>query len=191
MTKDGVILLIGVLPPTNVTAENVEWTQLEGGQIQLDWTPKGDITNPYVGGWNVYKIQGISGTTVFPETASGVNENIWEELTFESHVATLPLSSQSWLDLTASKRVYALPTPSSPSTVKEIRTSKWPTSPESTALQVNSAATPFHHRLPWKISRTHGRSPTARIASSSNKIGRFATRLNCRGPGLPMRFKAT
>ena len=98
MTKDGVILLIGVLPPTNVSAENVEWTQLEGGQIQLDWTPKGDITNPYVGGWNVYKIQGISGTTVFPETANGVNENIWEELTFESHVATLPLSSQNWLD---------------------------------------------------------------------------------------------
>ena len=76
MTKDGVILLIGVLPPTNVSAENVEWTQLEDGQIQLDWTPKGDINNPYVGGWNVYKIQGISGTTVFPETAAGEREHL-------------------------------------------------------------------------------------------------------------------
>ena len=66
MTKDGVILLIGVLPPTNVSAENVEWTQLEDGQIQLDWTPKGDINNPYVGGWNVYKIQGISGNHSVP-----------------------------------------------------------------------------------------------------------------------------
>jgi hypothetical protein len=98
MTKDGVILLIGVLPPTNVTAEAVEWTQLTDGQIQLDWTPKGDITNPYVGGWNIYKIQGISGTTVFPETANGVNENIWEELTLESLATTLPLADQTWLD---------------------------------------------------------------------------------------------
>lgn len=98
MTKDGVILLIGVLPPTNATAEDVEWTQLVDGQIQLDWTPNGDITNPYVGGWNIYKIQGISGTTVFPETATGINENIWEELTLESLATTLPLGDQTWLD---------------------------------------------------------------------------------------------
>ena len=98
MTKDGVILLIGVLPPTNATAEDVEWTQLVDGQIQLDWTPNGDITNPYVGGWNIYKIQGISGTTVFPETANGINENIWEELTLESLATTLPLGDQTWLD---------------------------------------------------------------------------------------------
>ncbi len=98
MTKDGVILLIGVLPPTNATAEDVEWTQLVDGQIQLDWTPNGDITNPYVGGWNIYKIQGISGTTVFPETANGINENIWEELTLESLATTLPLGDETWLD---------------------------------------------------------------------------------------------
>ena len=98
MTKDGVILLIGVLPLTNVSAENVEWTQLTAGQIQLDWTSAGDITNPYVGGWNVYKIQGITGTTVFPETAGGINTNIWEELTFDSLVDTLPLTEDSWLD---------------------------------------------------------------------------------------------
>ena len=98
MTKDGVILLIGVLPPTNATAEDVEWTQLVDGQIQLDWTPNGDITNPYVGGWNIYKIQGVSGTTVFPETANGINENIWEELTLESLATTLPLGDQTWLD---------------------------------------------------------------------------------------------
>ena len=98
MTKDGVVLLIGVLPTTNVTAEDVAWTQLKDGQIQLDWTPAGDINNPYVGGWNIYKIAGIAGTTVFPETAGGVNENIWEELTLDSLVTTLPLTDQTWLD---------------------------------------------------------------------------------------------
>ena len=98
MTKDGVLLLIGVLPTANVTATGVEWTQLKGGQIELNWTGTGDLTNPYVGGWNVYKIAGISGTTVFPETAGGINENIWEELTLDSFTTTLPLETVAWLD---------------------------------------------------------------------------------------------
>ena len=98
MTKDGVLLLIGVLPTADVTATGVEWTQLEGGQIELNWTGTGDLTNPYVGGWNVYKIAGISGTTVFPETADGINENIWEELTLDSFATTLSLDTVAWLD---------------------------------------------------------------------------------------------
>ncbi len=98
MTKDGVVLLIGKLPNADVEAQNVEWTQLMAGQIRLDWTPTGDLSNPYVGGWNVYKMAGVSGTTVFPETSTGINENIWEELTMSSLVQTLPLSDDSWVD---------------------------------------------------------------------------------------------
>ena len=98
MTKDGVILLIGVLPETNVTATDFEWTQLKGGQIQLDWEIQGDITNPYVGGWKVFKIQGITGTTVFPDPASGVSDTIWEELTLDTLADTLELSATQWID---------------------------------------------------------------------------------------------
>ena len=98
MTMDGVVLLIGELPHVDVVAEDVEWTQLQAGQIRLDWSPVGDLSNPYVGGWNIYKIQGISGTTVFPETATGINENIWEELTQNTLVETLPLGVDGWLD---------------------------------------------------------------------------------------------
>ena len=89
LTKDGVILLIGVLPDTNVTAVDFEWTQLKAGQIQLDWSAEGDITNPYMGGWNLYKIQGITGTTVFPDPAGGVSEAIWEELSAGKLAVTL------------------------------------------------------------------------------------------------------
>ena len=68
MTKDGVILLIGVLPDQR-SAENVVDPTTA---VKSSWIgPSGDITNPYVGGWNIYKIQGITGTTVFPETAGG------------------------------------------------------------------------------------------------------------------------
>ena len=98
MTKDGVILLVGVLPTPDVTAVGVEWTQLTGGQIQLNWTGTGDLANPYVGGWNLYRIAGISGTTVFPETAGGINENIWEELTLDSLAASVPLDTAIWID---------------------------------------------------------------------------------------------
>ena len=98
MTKTGVILLVGILPTADVSASEVEWSQLQGGQIELDWTPTGDLTNPYVGGWNIYKIAGISGTTVFPETTTGINENIWEELTLDSLTTTLPLSAEGWMD---------------------------------------------------------------------------------------------
>jgi hypothetical protein len=98
MTKTGVILLVGVLPTADVAASEVEWAQLQGGQIELNWMATGDMTNPYVGGWNIYKIAGISGTTVFPETATGINENIWEELTLDSLTTTLPLAAEGWMD---------------------------------------------------------------------------------------------
>lgn len=98
LTKDGVILIVGVLPETNVTVDNLNWTRLAGGQIELNWTAVGDITNPYVGGWNIYKLQGVSGTTFFPDPNAGINEDIWEELTGESFATTMALSDESWLD---------------------------------------------------------------------------------------------
>jgi hypothetical protein len=98
LTKDGVILLIGVLPPTDVKAIDFEWSQRKAGQIQLDWSAEGDITNPYVGGWNIYKVQGITGTTVFPDPEGGVGTNVWEELTATTRVATLSVEATQWQD---------------------------------------------------------------------------------------------
>jgi len=98
LVTGGVIMLIGVLPPSNATAENLNWTPLEGGQIHLDWVSVGDITNPYIGGWNVYKFQGIEGSTYFPDPSNGVNNGLWEELTTETLVAGLALEANEWTD---------------------------------------------------------------------------------------------
>jgi hypothetical protein len=98
LTKDGVLLLIGNLPPTDVHATDFAWSQREGGQIQLDWTAQGDITNPYVGGWNIYRISGIEGTTVFPDPEGDVSDAVWEELTATTLAAQLSVDATQWLD---------------------------------------------------------------------------------------------
>ena len=98
LTKAGVILIVGVLPDTNVTVDNLNWTRMSAGQIELNWTAVGDITNPYVGGWNIYKLQGPTGTTFFPDPQAGINEFIWEELTSDSLVTTMLLTDETWLD---------------------------------------------------------------------------------------------
>jgi len=98
LTKDGVLLLIGNLPPTDVHATDFAWSQREGGQIQLDWTSQGDITNPYVGGWNIYRISGIEGTTVFPDPEGDVSDAVWEELTATTLAAQLSVDATQWLD---------------------------------------------------------------------------------------------
>ncbi len=98
LVNDGVLLLVGELPNTNVSVRDVEWTQLQDGQLRLDWTIDGDITNPYVGGWNIYKLQGIQGTTTFPDPLAGVNEFIWDELTLTTLADTLELANTTWTD---------------------------------------------------------------------------------------------
>ena len=176
MTKDGVILLVGVLPTPDVTAVGVEWTQLTGGQIQLNWTGTGDLANPYVGGWNLYRIAGISGTTVFPETAGGINENIWEELTLDSLAASVPLDTPTGLTPLRSRPASAPPTPSFPSTGKATRTSCTPTSHAWTVQPPRSAEMPSHPPPRLRGSATRGGSPTMKHVSNSSRTGLCATR---------------
>jgi hypothetical protein len=65
----------------------------------LNWTAEGDSSNPYVGGWNIYKLMIVQQAgTLFPNPANGVNEFIWNELTSTSLVASIDPSSESWVD---------------------------------------------------------------------------------------------
>jgi hypothetical protein len=98
LTSGGTIMLIGTLPPTNATVKDLNWTPLEAGQIQLDWTPVGDIANPYVGGWNIYKFQGVQGSVYFPDPDNGVDDGLWEELTLNSLAVGLTLEATQWTD---------------------------------------------------------------------------------------------
>ncbi|MFL2949881.1 MAG: hypothetical protein ACJZ40_05825 [Candidatus Poseidoniaceae archaeon] len=99
LTTNGVILIIGDSPPANLSAGPITSTQLEGGQLALNWTAEGDSSNPYVGGWNIYKLMIVQQAgTLFPNPANGVNEFIWNELTSTSLVASIDPSSESWVD---------------------------------------------------------------------------------------------
>ncbi len=99
LITNGVILIIGDSPAVNLSAGPISSTQLEGGQLQLNWTASGDETNPYVGGWNIYKLLVVQQAgTLFPDPSNGVNEFIWNELTAESLVASIEPSDDSWTD---------------------------------------------------------------------------------------------
>ena len=99
LEENGVIMIIGNSPAANLSAGPITSTQLEGGQLQLNWTATGDSTNPYIGGWNVYKLLIVQQAgTLFPDPANGVNEFIWKELTADSLVASLSPGISSWID---------------------------------------------------------------------------------------------
>ena len=101
LTTNGVILIIGESPPANLSTGPITSTQLEGGQLMLNWTAAGDSNNPYIGGWNIYKLLLVQEAgTLFPNPANGVNEFIWKELTSDTLAATIDPSGENWTDPT-------------------------------------------------------------------------------------------
>ena len=99
--ENGVILVIGNSPAANISMGDVEFEQLEGGSIELQWSPTGDTDNPYIGSWNIYKltIQNNAGT-IFPSPYPDFNEFIWETLTLNTLVSSVDTDTSSWIDPT-------------------------------------------------------------------------------------------
>ena len=99
LTQNGVILMIGEAPAANATSGPLEFTRLEGGGMQLDWSPTGDTNNPYIGSWNIFRLTVESETeTVFPAPYPEFNPLIWEQLTQDTLVASVTPDSTSWID---------------------------------------------------------------------------------------------
>jgi len=99
MVSNGAILIVGELPEANVTLGEVDYSLLKDGQIELNWTASGDLSNPYLGGWKIFKIIGSeTSSTYFPETDGGINPLVWGELTLDTAVATIPITIDHWLD---------------------------------------------------------------------------------------------
>jgi len=97
--QNGVLLIIGEAPAANVSSGPLELTRLEGGSIQLDWSPTGDTDNPYIGSWNIFKLTVENAAeTVFPSPYPDFNAFIWEQLTQDTLVASLTPNSTSWVD---------------------------------------------------------------------------------------------
>lgn len=94
-----VVLVIGALPQPNVSLTNVSHNKLLGGGIELIWTPEGDINNPYLGGWQIYRLTvDESVGTIFPDPETETNTNLWNELLSDSGVELVPTESTGWTD---------------------------------------------------------------------------------------------
>ena len=94
-----VVLVIGALPEPNVSLSNLSHNKLVGGAIELAWTPQGDILNPYLGGWQIYRLTvDESVGTIFPDPTVETNQNLWAELLADSGVELVPTDSEGWVD---------------------------------------------------------------------------------------------
>ena len=94
-----IVLVIGALPEPNVSLSNLTHNKLVGGAIDLTWTPQGDILNPYLGGWQIYRLTvDESVGTIFPDPTVETNQNLWAELLADSGVELVPTDSDGWTD---------------------------------------------------------------------------------------------
>ena len=94
-----IVLVIGALPQPNVSLTNLTHNKLLGGGIELTWTPQGDISNPYLGGWQIYRLTvDESVGTIFPDPETETNTNLWDELLSDSGVELVPTESTGWTD---------------------------------------------------------------------------------------------
>ena len=94
-----IVLVIGALPEPNVSLSNLTHNKLVGGAIELTWTPQGDILNPYLGGWQIYRLTvDESVGTIFPDPTVETNQNLWAELLADSGVELVPTDSEGWVD---------------------------------------------------------------------------------------------
>ena len=94
-----IVLVIGALPEPNVSLSNLSHNKLVGGAIEITWTPEGDIMNPYLGGWQIYRLTvDESVGTIFPDPAVETNLNLWAELFADSGVELVPTDSEEWID---------------------------------------------------------------------------------------------
>jgi len=99
LNSNTVLLFIGSLPEADVSANNTEYNQLEGGAIELSWTSEGDVSNPYLGGWRVYKLPvAETGGTIFPNPDEEDSQSLWTQLIDERFIEMVSISTESWVD---------------------------------------------------------------------------------------------
>jgi len=99
LQSNTIVLVIGALPEPNVSLSNLTHNKLVGGTIELTWMPQGDILNPYLGGWQIYRLTvDESVGTIFPDPSVETNQNLWAELLADSGVELVPTDSEGWVD---------------------------------------------------------------------------------------------
>ncbi|HIL64776.1 MAG: hypothetical protein CXT71_02500 [Methanobacteriota archaeon] len=99
LTQTMDLLIVGELPPPDITPGQLEIALLPDGGMRLDWDPQGDLENPYFGGWKIYKVTGIpGGSSYFPDPNVTTSEFVWRGLMSGSLSAYLPANIGTWED---------------------------------------------------------------------------------------------
>ena len=93
------LLITGELPAPEINISNPEITLLPDGKMRLDWTATGDLSNPYFGGWQIYRVTSpITASTYFPDPKEVQSEFVWNGLMQDSLSAVLDAEETSWVD---------------------------------------------------------------------------------------------
>lgn len=99
LTDNMDLLLVGELPPPEINLTNPILTKLPGGEMRLDWNATGDITNPYFGGWNIYRItSSVTASAFFPDPSETTSQFVWNGLMQGTLSVTLDGSANYWID---------------------------------------------------------------------------------------------
>jgi len=94
-----VILFVGVLPKPDVAIDDIDLIRRPAGHLELAWNVSGDVTNPYLAGWNIYRITAPdTASTYFPSPEANTGLSFWEDYTETTYVASVPLATTSWFD---------------------------------------------------------------------------------------------
>ena len=90
------LLLAGLLPPIEVSAQNVSVELLPGGYTRLDFEPTGDLDNVYFNGWKILKRANDQDMPMrHPVDATVQQQEEYENLYF---VAEIDSHNTSWYD---------------------------------------------------------------------------------------------
>jgi len=88
----GGFMVIGILPPIEVNPGNLSVVLKRAGQVTLDWDNEGDYTNPYFGGWKIYR----KSVLLFPYPFNSLEQ--FSASTQGYHVLDVPPGADSWDD---------------------------------------------------------------------------------------------
>lgn len=99
ITSNMDLLIVGDLPSPEIDLENPVLTLLPDGKMRLDWNSTGDLSNPYFGGWKIFRVTSpVTVSAYFPNPDEVPSRFVWEGLMQDTLSATLEGTVNTWTD---------------------------------------------------------------------------------------------
>ncbi|MGB1846212.1 MAG: hypothetical protein ACPHQR_07365, partial [Candidatus Poseidoniaceae archaeon] len=99
LRENTVLMFIGELPAPDVRLEDVRLERRPNGHLEVLWDASGDLDNPYLSGWNIYRLAMPAGSsTYFPSPEASSNPSFWEDFTESTFVASTAIENDRWYD---------------------------------------------------------------------------------------------